>query len=109
MDAFHGRWELRNGVRVPVSGDAPKPNKGGRPPKPILGSWTPERIRQAHTRHNAGDRSLLVVEGERLYQRGRKRAQRGRMTAADRAWCERNAVAWSWTFLERGARMTNAT
>ena len=108
--AFLGRWELRGGVRVPI----PLPASGpGRPPRPTVGEWDTRRLLDAHRRFNGGDRSLLVCEGERVYQARRKRAQRsGVMSPVDRVWAERNAVKSSWemdTRANRRASVTNTT
>lgn len=106
MDAFSGRWELRAGIRVPVI----EPTPPGRRPQPTVGEWTPDKLRQAHRRYAAGDTSLLVREGERLYQRERKRAQRsGAMSPADRSWAEKNAVKFSWDMDTRTNRRASVT
>lgn len=100
------RWERRGLMHVPVTVD-PKP---GRPAIPVVGEWTPARLREAHRRHTRGVRSFLVVEGERLYQRERKRAQRaGRMSPVDRAWAEKNAIKSSWIVDERANRRASVT
>lgn len=105
MDAFTGRWELRNGIRVPII----EPTPPGRRPQPTVGEWTPARLRQAHRRYAAGDTSLLVREGERLYQRERKRAQRRGLSATDREWAEKAAVRGSWILDERANRTVTLT
>lgn len=81
--------------------------KAGPKPKKTFYAWTPANIKHAHSLFFAGDRTVWVREGERLYQRGRKRVQRSRMSRADMAWAERNAVAHSWHLAESRARVAN--
>lgn len=93
MNEYQGQWKQRGLIRVPV----PEPEKVGRPPKSNLWSWdNPEDVLAAHAFWNHGARDLWTREGERVYQTARKRVQRGRMTAVDRAWCERDALKFSW-------------
>lgn len=109
MDAFNGNWKRHGLIHVPVIPDS----SPGRPPKPVVGEWTDTRLREAHRRFNEGDRSLLVREGERVYQARRKRAQRaGHMSPVDRVWAEKNAVKSSWvldTKNNRRASVSNTT
>lgn len=101
MDAFNGNWKRHGLIHVPVIPAAVP----GRPPKPVVGEWTDERLRSAHRRFNEGERSLLVREGERVYQARRKRAQRaGHMSPVDRVWATRAAVKGSWLQYERDNR-----
>jgi hypothetical protein len=101
MDAFNGNWSRRGLIHVPVI-PAPAP---GRPPKPVVGEWTDTRLREAHRRFHNGSRDLLTLEGERVYQARRKRAQRaGHMNPVDRAWATRQAIRWSWVMDERANR-----
>jgi hypothetical protein len=102
MDSFNGNWSRRGLIHVPVI-PAPTP---GRPPKPIVGEWTDTRLREAHRRFHNGSRDLLTLEGERVYQARRKRAQRaGAMNPTDRLWAERNATKSSWRQFERDNRL----
>lgn len=90
--AYNGNWERRGLIHIPVA-----PEKPGRPPKPTFGEWSDKDLREAHRRFNTGVRDLATVEGERVYQARRKRAQRaGAMSPIDRKWAERNAVKSSW-------------
>lgn len=101
-------WERRGMIHHPIT-ETPK---AGRKPQPTVGEWTPARLREAHRRFGAGEVSFLVAEGERLYQRERKRAQRaGRMSPTDRAWAEREAVRGSWVLdtIQNRAKVTNTT
>ncbi len=50
------------------------PPRRGRPPIPQ--TLTEAQAREFHRRHQAGERSLEVIEGEREYQRLIKRRQR---------------------------------
>lgn len=101
MDAFNGNWSKRGLIHVPIAPESP-----GRPPKPVVGEWTDTRLREAHRRFNEGDRSLLVREGERVYQARRKRAQRaGAMSPVDRVWATRAAVKGSWVWDTKQNRM----
>jgi hypothetical protein len=108
MDAFNGNWSRRGLIHIPVAPESP-----GRPPKPTVGEWTDTRLREAHRRFHNGSRDFLTLEGERVYQARRKRAQRaGAMSPVDRVWAEKNAVKSSWemdTRANRRARLTNTT
>lgn len=106
MDAFTGRWELRNGVRYPVIEETRTETRtAGRPARGTFGEWDSASVREAHRLFNLGDRSLMVREGERLYQAGRKRAQRsGVMSPVDRLWATRASVKGSWEQFTRNNR-----
>lgn len=102
-------WQRRGLIHVPV---VPEP-RPGRPPKANLWSWdNPEDVKAAHAFWNHGARDLWTREGERVYQSKRKRVQRSRMSAVDRAWCEKNVVKSSWeqfTRTNRDASVANTT
>lgn len=90
--AYNGSWKRRGLIHIPVASEQP-----GRPPRPTVGEWDTKTLREAHRRFYHGDRDLLTVEGERVYQARRKRAQRaGAMSPIDRVWAEKNAVKSSW-------------
>lgn len=102
MDAFNGNWKRQGLIHVPVIPEAAP----GRPPKPVVGEWTDERLKTAHRKFNEGERSLLVREGERVYQARRKRAQRaGHMSPIDRVWAQKAAVKGSWIWDTKQNRM----
>jgi hypothetical protein len=109
MEAFNGNWQRRGLVHVPVIADTP----AGRPPQPTFGEWSEKDLREAHRCWNLGVRDLSTVEGERVYQARRKRAQRaGAMSPIDRVWAEKNAVksSWEqWTRANRDASVANTT
>lgn len=93
MNEYAGQWQRKGLIRVPV----PPEGKPGRPPKAKLWDWSnPDDVKAAHRFFNHGARDLWTVEGERVYQTGRKRVQTARLSEVDRAWCERNAVKFSW-------------
>lgn len=51
--------------------------------------WTPEMVRREHSRYSYhGHRDLLAVAGERMYQRARKRVQRGTTPSSDGSVCK---------------------
>lgn len=104
--AYNGNWQRRGLIHIPI----PPESNPGRPPQPTFGEWDDKDLREAHRRWNLGDRDLATVEGERVYQARRKRAQRaGAMSPVDRVWAERNAVRESWRIAERHARIANTT
>jgi hypothetical protein len=118
MTGFTGRWVQRpGGVRVPVI-DPDPPKVECR----VCGSPTPAalcrpcrdsdrvRVHGSHAGFNQHQRRFenpcqSCAEAEKLYQGGRYR--RGQLSKVDREWCEKNAVAHSWSTAERSARLTN--
>lgn len=61
---------------------APITPKPGRPLLPDSG-WEQHELIDAHRRYAAGERDDLTREGERIYHRERKRAQRARQMQAE--------------------------
>ena len=99
-------WQRRGLIHVPVIPEAAP----GRPAKPVVGEWTDERLKTVHRLFNEGERSILVREGERVYQARRKRAQRaGHMSPVDRVWAEKNAVRMSWVIDTRANRRASVS
>lgn len=108
-DVFTGQWVTRpGGVRVPVIVDEPKRKQSCR----VCGTYartglcrpckesTRSRVHGSHAGFNQHTRrNELPCEAcsiaEKAYQRGRYR--RGQLSDVDRAWCEKNAVKWSWS------------
>lgn len=58
----------------------PDRSKGGRPCIPAVYEWDEAGLLAAHVAHKNGDRDDRTREGERLYQRERKRQQRARQS-----------------------------
>lgn len=84
-------------AKMVLAGDAevrPHTRQIGRPRIPTQQPYTEEEAREAHRLHAKGDRSTWAVEGQRVYARRRKQAQRanGVNTRADqeRARAERS-------------------
>lgn len=73
-----GRWERRGLVAVFVATDpeATKHNKPGPKPRPEKYIWGDQDLRDAHTRYLYGERDDYIREGERVYQRTKKREER---------------------------------
>lgn len=75
-------------AKMVMAGDeAPRPHSRqvGRPRIPVSQPYTDEEAREAHRLYARGDRSTWAVEGQRVYSRRRKQAQRanGVNTRAD--------------------------
>lgn len=73
-----GHWERRGLVSVFVADDPErmKENKPGPIPRPESFKWSEDDLRAAHAHYVSGDRDAYIREGERVYQRLRKRAGR---------------------------------
>ena len=56
--------------------------RGGRRPAPSPFTYTDAEARAAHTLHAAGEDTPWVRDGERAYQRRKKRVERARKAAA---------------------------
>lgn len=102
MEAFIGKWVRRGLISVPMPPEE-TPRKVGHPRRDTFFDWDRPAVLKAHADFVAGDRGLQAREGERLYQRERKRIQRARMSRTDLAWAEKNAVEWSWKPIFNGS------
>ncbi|GAA3510253.1 hypothetical protein GCM10022234_00600 [Aeromicrobium panaciterrae] len=76
LDLPPGRWE-RHGLIDRYVVTPPVPRKRGPKPRPERYVWTNEQdVCDAHTRYLYGVRDDYVREGERVYQRNKKREER---------------------------------
>lgn len=79
IELTDGQWVTKpGGLRVWVP--APRRNHG-RAPQPTQFFWDTATARRAHANFYRGERDPWTVEGERVYQRNRKRRQRARKAA----------------------------
>lgn len=106
MNEFSGSWIRRGGVLVPVMPDEKPPmlcRVCGSPClvevcRPCKDS-SRQRVHGSHAGWNQHQRRneppcQACSDAEKTYQG--KRYRRGQMSTIDRAWCERQAVKWSW-------------
>lgn len=122
MNEFTGSWVRRGGIMVPVL--EPQPEKitckvCGSPGPAALCRPCRESVRErVHGSHAGFNQHMRrfeqpcadCVTAERVYQKSRYR--RGQLSKTDLAWCEKQAVVWSWvvdTRTNRRASVANTS